>query len=424
MEENINHNWIHKIHEKEIWNAIAAYLMIFVSSLFLFNKNKYVNTDFVKWHVKSAILIHLWFLITGVIFIYFSLFSRISVLSLWLNHIIIILIFTFLLGILIMWIYKAKNWQNFAVSKSIHIYKQTKILDIDWNWKITEREKVTIILSLVPFVWFVLFWKYKNNKTIQDSVRVNISLTLTMSLLYIFWYGDLSSLFLLFYIVIITFIWINLFTRNELLQIKFPKILSPENAYISFVTLKNYLKWYVTNKWFNSFVETKKATYEKMKKSEEILLLELKEKKAFTLPKVLLYIPIVNLITIFAKNTNYSVHKANWIMTTLLIITWLVLSYFDILNYRVNILFLFPILFWIWYLNYRLAYRIPVIYNIYKMFAYILWLMKFGTKKINEKRKEENEILLKVKPVNNQQDVVETTEEKTKELTKKLTEIK
>jgi hypothetical protein len=51
-------------------NAVSAYLLVFVSFLFLFNKtNKYINNDFVKNHTKTAFFLHLMLLFTYIIFI-------------------------------------------------------------------------------------------------------------------------------------------------------------------------------------------------------------------------------------------------------------------------------------------------------------------------------------------------------------------
>lgn len=391
--ENISNN----VSKKERWNAKVAYLMIFFSGLLLFNKQ--INTLFVKWHIKSSMLIHLWFLITYIIFISNWLFRGINIFWIWLNNIITSLIFLILLLILLIWIYKANKWLTFNISKWINIYKQEKILDLNWDWQISEKEKLTILLSFVPFIWFLLFWRYKDNAIIQTSTRTNIIISLTISLLFIFWHWSLASIFLLVYTIVITFIWINLFSRDELLQIKLPEILSPEKGYIWFIALKDYLIWYIKDNWFKSFSETHKNISDKIKNSEKETLKLLEEKKDFRFPKILLYIPIVNLITIFKKNTKYSVHKANWLMITVLMIIGLILSYFWYITYKINILYLFPILFSIWYLNNRLAYKIPIIYNIYELFIKIFWLLKWWTKKINDKRKEENEVTLKVKNI-------------------------
>jgi hypothetical protein len=52
----INNN----ISEKVKGNAISAYLMVFISGLFLLNKTEpNINNSFVKSHTKSAMLIHL-----------------------------------------------------------------------------------------------------------------------------------------------------------------------------------------------------------------------------------------------------------------------------------------------------------------------------------------------------------------------------
>jgi uncharacterized membrane protein len=60
------------IHQKSINNAISAYLMVFISVIFLFNKkNDFLNNHFVKSHTKVAFLIHLSFLINYIIFISF-----------------------------------------------------------------------------------------------------------------------------------------------------------------------------------------------------------------------------------------------------------------------------------------------------------------------------------------------------------------
>lgn len=397
MIENSNENTHFEINQKEIWNAIVSYLMIFISGLLLINKSKYIDTPFVRWHVKSSMLIHLGFLITIIIFHNFSIFWGIFILWLWLNHIITIVLFTFFLGLLSLWMYRAKNGLEFKVSNSIDLYKQDKLLDIDWDGTISEKEKLTILLSFIPFIWFVQFWKFQNNKIIENSTRTNVIVSLVISLLYVFSHWNLANLLLLFYIVSITFIWINLFIRNELIQINIPKTLSPNNLYIGFIALKNYLKWYFKKDWFKLFSETYKLTLSEYITLETKTLNELKEKKELTIPKIIIYIPIINLITLFYRNTKQSIHKVNWLMITLLMITWFVLTYFQFISYKVNLLFLFPILFSAWYmLAGRLGYKTPIIYDLYRIIAYFFSIIWLGTKKINNKRKENIEVSLKV----------------------------
>ncbi len=91
------------IEQKSINNAISSYLMIIASWFFLINKdNKHINNDFVKKHTKSAIILHLLFILTYVIFIYNWLFKNIIIFSYWLNILIAVciihnIIYTFIL---------------------------------------------------------------------------------------------------------------------------------------------------------------------------------------------------------------------------------------------------------------------------------------------------------------------------------------
>lgn len=394
---NINLNEKTNISDKSIGNAISAYLMIFVSWLFLFNStNKNINNEFVKWHTKSAWIIHLWFFITYIIFISNSLFSNIWILWIWLNVIITDLIFIWLLTLLIMWVYKAKNGLSFNISKNISISNKHTILDINGDWEITEEEKLTILLSYVPLVWFINYGKYSENNTIQESTRLNITVSVIISLLYIFGHVNLANLFSLIYIILVSFIWINLFTRNELLQIKLPESFSPSKIYILIIVWIKYLKNYFSEEKFKDFTSIENIELENLKENEKKDITLLNEKKDLRPAKFLIYIPFLNLIFIFYKNTKYSFHIINWVMITILISIFISISYFSNLSYDVLLLSLFPILFGIWYSKYKLEYKMPFIFDLYNLLAKMSWFVNFWTKKINEKRKEINEVSLKV----------------------------
>ncbi len=388
------------ITKKSKGNAISAYLMIFISWLFLFNKvNPEINNSFVKAHTKTAMLIHFWFLITYIIFISNSVFASYSIIWFWINNIITDIIYLFLLVLLIIWIYKAKNWETFNLSKKLNISKTKNVLDIDWDWKITEKEKITIILSYIPFIWYFIYWKYQNNKVIQDAVRLNIIISLIILLLFIYSYNNLVALFSLAYIIYITFVWITLFGIEELITIRLPEILSPNKLYVNTIIFSKYLKSYFSSKKFKSFDIIKKEVLEKNK----IELLEnekdFKTKKDFKISKFLIYIPFINLIFLFFKNTKYSFHIINWSIITLISILIITLNLLWYINVNLIILLLFPIMFWIWNLNYKLAYKIPFIFDIYLLFKNIVSIFKTSSKKIKEKKAEENEVSLKPKEV-------------------------
>ena len=68
------------IDKKIKGNAIAAYLMIFISGLFILNKDKpALCNSFVKSHTKTAFFIHTLFLSVIIIFKFYNILSNINV---------------------------------------------------------------------------------------------------------------------------------------------------------------------------------------------------------------------------------------------------------------------------------------------------------------------------------------------------------
>lgn len=395
---NFNQN-NEKISKKVRWNAISVYLLWIISLLFFFNKsNKYINNDFVKWHIKSSTIIYVWFISIYTIFIKNNLFSNISFFWLGMNIIITNIIFIWLLTLIAIWIYKSYNWKEFKISKKINISKQKIILDIDQNWKITEKEKLTIFISFIPYIWFLNFAKYKDNDTIKNSTRFNIVITLIISLLYIYWYINLANIFSLFYIILIMFIWINLFSRDELIQIKLPKLLSPINIYLLLISFKNYFYNYFNKNEFKKLTIIINEKSEKRNKQDIYFEKKLKEQKDIKLPKFLIYIPIINLIYLFYRKSRYNFHIINWNIITLLFIILSIIIKLWYINSSSYILFIFIMFFWISYLNNNiLSYRMPFIFDIYVLVNNIYNFFKSKLLSINKKRSEVKEVNLKVK---------------------------
>ena len=102
--------------KKIINNAISAYFLFFISSLFLLNRNnKYLNNPFVKSHSKVAFLIHVWFLLTLVIFGIYWLWE--SIIFFWyaLNNLISCSLFIIFFMIMLFWIYKSNSLNTFVL---------------------------------------------------------------------------------------------------------------------------------------------------------------------------------------------------------------------------------------------------------------------------------------------------------------------
>lgn len=392
--ENINNI---ELNKKTVANAVSAYLFIFCSWLFLFNKtNENLNNNFVKSHVKSASLIHLWFLITYIIFVSYSLFSSINILWFPLNHIIAKWFFIWLLGLLILWMYKA-NKKEIFVGSSINMFiKSDNLIDIDKDWKLNEKDKLTILLAYIPFLWFFNFPKYRNNELIKNITKLNLIISIIIMSLYIFWDINLSNLLMLVYTIYVVFIWINIFIKDEIININFSKIPSFNELPIFIKWLKIYLFNYFKDKDFDNFnkiTDNLKQEYI-IEEQEELKKLEtLKETK---IPKFLIYVPILNLIFLFIRNTKYKYHIINWITITLLLILIIILRYLNYINSNIYLLIIMPITFGMWYVEHYLPYKMPFIYQIYELVNKIKNMLIFKSKKINEKRKEVNEISLKV----------------------------
>lgn len=388
--QNIN---IDKSNQRIIRNAISAYLMIFIAWLLNYNKNNpYINNDFVKNHVKSASIIHFWFFLVYLIFIFFWLFNGIEIFWLWVNNIVADILFMLLLILLVLWIYKAEKWETLSISNTINITKKISVLDIDWDWEITEKEKLTIILSYVPFIWFINYWKYSDNSTIEEATKVNTAITLLITFIYILQSPNLANLITLSYIILIVFIWINLFTRNELIQIKIHKLFSAHYLRFYIITFLKYLKNYFSEEKFkdlNTILEIENKKIIEINKDDKKYL---NDKKEIRQAKALIYIPIVNFFFLFLKNTKYHFHIINWIILSFIFITLIVLSFFININNYYFLLIVIPMLFGIWLVKHNLEYKMPFIYDIYVLFWKITWLWK----KVNQKRKEINELNLKV----------------------------
>lgn len=383
-----------KIDKKIINNAIASYLMIIASWFFLINKsNPYLNNKFVRNHTKSAMIIHLLIILNYIIFISYWFLNNIVVVWYWLNLIIANIIFIFLLFILIYWIYKASKSSEFSIWNIIRSNKHIW-LDINNDNKIDEKDKLSIILSHIPFIWYIIWNKYKNNK-IENILRLNLFISIIITLIYIIWYSNIVNLLILIYIILIVFTWVNLFSRDELITINLPYYFSPnwkivlQSNIIKY--LINYFKWN-----FKEFREIVKESKIKKEKQELIEKQEIENLKDFKLAKFTIYIPILNLYLIFNRNNKYKTHIINWLIISLLTIILIILATTSIITSKILILILFPICFWLWKLwnNY---YKMPYIYEIYLLLKSIKNIFIRSKKDLDTKRKEVNEVNLKVK---------------------------
>ena len=383
-----------EITEKIKNNAMASYWMIVANITFLFSKDPNINNDFVKNHTKTAILIHLWILINSIVFVFYWLWIKYNIAYYHLSDVIAIFIYLVLFALLWIWVYKAYKGETFKISETMNLKKDFKILDISNNWVFSEKDKLTIILSLVPFVWLIIFPKYQKNKLIINNIKINLIVTTILLSLYIFWNTNLSNILFLAYIIFIVFYWIYIFSKNEVININLSFFPTWKELNLWLLSLKKYFANYFKNKDFKDFKDIYKDVELEKEQKYKIELKKLFNKKDFKLNKYIIYIPLLNFITLFDLNSKKQKHILNWVLISITLIILFVLWYFNILSYKLILFLLIPLFLGIWYLSaWIINYEIPVLYSI----------INFGTsfkklfKKTKQIKNKETHLNLKVK---------------------------
>ncbi len=353
---------------------MITYLLILINISFLTNKNNInINNDFVKNHTKTAILIHLGFLINTIIFAYFWLGFSYSIIWYNISDIIAISIYLVLFIVMIHWIYKAYLGQTFKLSETLDFKNNKNLLDITNNWKFSEKDKLTIIFSLIPFIWFIISPKYQKNKLIENNVKLNLIISFIIVILYIFGNPNLTNLLLLIYIIFIVFSWVNLFTQDKVINLNLEKLPTPTEKL-------NYLKAFTTYLWnyfkssnkFENFDTIHKKIKSKNNKNYLKIEKELQEKSNFKLTNYLIYIPVLNLISLFDINTKQKKHIINWLLISYIFIIIIILNHFFWTTNNYLLFLLFPTAYGFGYMKaWVMNYEIPFLFSIYNIIVLI-----------------------------------------------------
>ncbi|PZM86549.1 hypothetical protein DLH72_00575 [Candidatus Gracilibacteria bacterium] len=391
-------------------NAVSSYLMFGISWMFLFQrKNENLNNDFVKKHTRSALLIHLLIVISIIIFGFYGVLGKVFIWKYSLSSIILALILIFLFIVLFFGAYKAYKGEIFKIGEIFSIKKGKNVLDVNKDGNFGEKDKLTFVLSYIPFVGQIFTSKYNKNENIKEILKLNTFISFIFCFLFINYYHNLNQIIILLYFIFIAFVGVNLFGKSELIILNLSKYLDFGEIIKLLKILIKYLKNYISGN-FKEFKileqEQNKLDYEdKIKTFNEVK--DLHELKG---PKKIIYFPIVNLIFLFFKENKYKIHIRNGLTITFLLIITIILIIFKIIGGNILILFLFPICFGIGNLE-KLYYKMPFIYEIYEFFAKIKGFFKKSKKVISEKRKEVKELKIKV----GQEKDLEKNEKETKQ---------
>lgn len=223
-----------QLNDIVIKNAISSYLMILISGAFFLSKNENVKHPFVLQHTKNAIPIHLLFVLVYLVFIHFWLFSNVNFGNIFLNKIIVGVLFIFIFLWLLRGIYLANKWIYPSNSKifegiQLNFSMGANTTHENSNEALEEKEKLTIILSLIPFISPFIYTK--DNKNIQNTSKVCLYTTFLILVLITLWKTNIATFFILLYSIFIAFSSLFLFTKWEIFIASLEKIWFPFEIY-------------------------------------------------------------------------------------------------------------------------------------------------------------------------------------------------
>lgn len=382
-----------QINPKIINNAVSAYLMLFVSAFFLLNKqNPYLDNDFVKSHTRSALIIHLGFFLTYFFFIHLGFLWGIPILWLSLHSVLASIICLFLLWVLLLWAYKAKQWEYFSLWEILHIFNNQKISKTSQNSELLETEKLHFLIAHIPFLGFMKYPSHSDKKYIFDATKLNLLITVFFILFIGFGYINIAQILLLIYTVYVVFVGINIFTTNNIFTLQLDVFPHPEKKYMItlglFEYLQDYFSWNKVQK-LHVYIENK----QKQRREDEIVNYQkLKDSPELKWPKFLVYVPFINLIYLFQRNNKLQIHIINGCILTLLTVLLIALLFFT----QLSLVFLYLIaiisFYGFGYIVYNPVYKMPYIFIFYSLFEKVLW----KTQKFNQDYNVEKELHLKV----------------------------
>lgn len=377
-------------------NALSAYMLVWVCATFLFVKNnEYIDNAFVKSHTKTALLLQLFLFFIWFLFLHLSIFSGFVFFNYWLNEIISIVLFLFTFAFMLYWMYKAGKWEYFTIKDFWVITKTENLIEVAENIEMNEKEKMTLILAHIPFIWFLVYWKYYNyrNELLENIIKLNSYSSFFILLIYVLGYSNIASIFVLFYILFVVFSAIEIVIRWNILNFNL-KYLKDTSSY--FVLVKSffiYIKRYFSNFQKFEVIELETRLKEEQRAKDDLLLLSNLESSK--IPKIIAYISFINLVFVFIKNTQLRNHIKNWFSINLVFALILVLNYFYFVSLDWLLLLLFPIFFWIAYLN-RLDFRLAFLNQFYEILETIVLYILHMLHIAKDKHKEENEFNFKV----------------------------
>ncbi|MGE4444449.1 MAG: hypothetical protein AB7E37_05670 [Candidatus Altimarinota bacterium] len=378
------------MNKKIINNAISAYFGL-SALLLLPSKKENLNHPFVKKHAKTALFIHFMMLINYIIFISYKFLGSISFMGFYLNHVLASIIFLGLFGWILYGAYKASIGDDFGIKEIGTMTKTDTIVQIK-NSNLNEQGILTIILSLIPFLGFVLKGRFYNYKSpiIENNIKINLIATVIISFTFTQGYENIGFLLLLGYLIFIGFYSILLIGKQNIISFDVSKIPTLEEIYFYVLAFIKYLKNYFGNKSFTGLqelIKKEKENYNAILQQDKTILEALPDEK---LNKIIAYIPYLNvlsLIDMYSKNRN---HIINGLLIT---IVSSILFLLGQAQYQIFLIIL--VFFGVGYTKKR-EYRFPFLFDIYMGFAFIFGKIFSSGKKAINLQKEVKEVSFEI----------------------------
>ncbi|MDD4151723.1 MAG: hypothetical protein PHR68_03855 [Candidatus Gracilibacteria bacterium] len=377
-------------------NALSSYLLIGICATFFFVKgNPSLDNDFVKSHTKTALLLQLFLVITWFLFIHLSLFSGFNFLNYGLNEIISIILFLFIFAFMLYGIYKASSGEYFTIKDFGKITRTKDLIELNEGIEMNEKDKMTLILSHIPFIGFIVYGKYYEfrNSILDNITKLNNYSSFLIIFIYILGYHNIANIFLLFYILYIVYSSVLLVVNGTIINLNL-KYLPETKDYILFIkTLGIYLKNYFTS--FRKFSVIKEEIINENNLKEKEYLEYLNTKKELKVSPYLIYFPILNILFLLFKGTKYENHIKNGFSINLFLVLIFIFNFFGYISFNLALLLIFPIVWGRAYIK-RLEYKIPVLRDFYEMLENIINSILELLHLAKNKHKEEKEISFKI----------------------------
>jgi hypothetical protein len=82
--------------------------------------------------------------------------------------------------------FKAHKGELFTIGDILHLTKTKNLLEVGSHEHLDERDKVSIIMSLIPFIGYFIYARHTDSPTIVNTTKVNLFVSIFICILFSF----------------------------------------------------------------------------------------------------------------------------------------------------------------------------------------------------------------------------------------------